>query len=293
MQRDGLAIVGTVSQGPATPWLAPEERATFAAVLRELNRREIPFLMAGGFVFSHYSGLWRNTKDLDVVVTRANLERAVDAVLSQGLQDYYPVLPYDRSWIYRAYRPLGEDKIIVDVIHQFANHADVIGDSWFAHAVSATFAGEPARFVAPEDLIWMKLMVFQRERCDWPDLFNVIRGLRGQLNWERLLRSAGEHWRLVGALVNVYDWLCPDERHFIPASVREELADGLRHPEAAHAPRNGLFDSRPWFTEAGAGLAAMDPTRATAGPAPLGAPQALLVEGTLLEEADEELFVGA
>lgn len=287
MQRDGLAIAGAISRGPGCSYLEPEERATFAGVLRELNRREIPFLMAGGFVFSHYSGLWRNTKDLDVVVTGANLERAVDAVLSQGLEDYYSVLPYDRSWIYRAYRPVGEDKVIVDVIHQFANHADMVDDSWFDHGVPATFAEQPVRFVAPEDLLWMKLMVFQRERCDWPDLLNIIRGLRGQLNWDRLLRSTGEHCRLVSALIHVYDWLCPAERHFIPASVREELADLLRHPEAPQGSRRNLFDSRPWLTEPGAGLAAMAMMPGTPEPA------ADFHPADLLEEEEDELLIGA
>lgn len=256
MDQNFAPLEGAVSEGASTSRLHPEDREIFAGVLRALQERGVPFLMAGGFVFSHYSGLWRNTKDMDIVVTRSQFDRAVEAVRSHGLADLHPVLPYDRSWIFRGYRDSEHGRTIVDVIHQFANHADVIDETWFQRGVAAEFAGERVEFVAPEDLIWMKLMVFQRERCDWPDLLNVIRGLRGQLDWERLLRNAGANALLVAALVDIYDWLCPAEREYIPAYVREELAHLRRHPEPARAPRNDLFDSRAWFTTPGAGLKA-------------------------------------
>jgi hypothetical protein len=239
-----------VTRKAVTDCLEPEEHVLFGRVLHSLNREQVPFLLAGGYVFSHYSGFWRNTKDMDIVVKLEDFDRAVRVVLAQGLQDYYPVEGYDRSWIFRAHR----GPIIVDVIHCFANHADHVDDSWLDHGVPGEFAGEPVRFIAPEDLIWMKLFVFQRQRCDWPDLLNILRGQDGALDWDYLLRRTGEHWRLLAALVEVYDWLCPGERHYIPGPLRAELARRHRRQEPTVTTRASLLDSRPWLTEPGAGL---------------------------------------
>lgn len=255
--------------------LSPDEKELFARVIRGLKARRVPFLVAGAFGVYHYSGCWRNTKDMDVLVTMDQFPAAVEVVRAAGLEDYYPVEAYDRSWIFRSHRA----EVIVDVIHGFPNHvAEVIG-SWLAHGRPGEFAGEPVHYVAPEDLIWMKLFVFQRGRCDWPDLLNIIRGLRGKLDWDRLLSQAGEHWRLVGALVEIYSWLCPAEQHFIPAAIRERLDQRRRRGEPAAPSRKNLFDSRPWLTDPGAGLpkapAALD----------AGGPDDLQAE---LDELDDE-----
>jgi hypothetical protein len=239
-----------VSGETTPPRLSPGERALFSAVIRGLRKRGVPFVLAGGFGFSHYSGFWRNTKDMDVLVTPADFTAAAEVVLTCGFEDYFDVLPYDRSWIFRAH----QGHVIVDIIDGFANHVDVVEESWFARSTPGEFAGEPVRYLSPEDLIWTKLFVFQRDRCDWTDLLNIIRGLEGSLDWNFLLRRVGEHWRLLAALVDVYDWLCPAERGFIPDSLREELARRRRRPEDSTPMRADLLDSRHWLTEPGAGL---------------------------------------
>jgi hypothetical protein len=244
---------GDRTMGPAEQ-LTPAERTLFGATLRRLRARRIPILLAGGYVFSHYSGLWRGTKDLDFLVGEADFVRSIEVLQGLGLRDYYEVETYDRSWIYRAYQPTGGAPLIVDAIYRFPNRVDAVDASWFARGVPGQFAGEAVRFVAPEDLIWMKLFIVQRERCDWPDLLNIIRGQRGQLDWEHLLRRAGEHWRLLGALVDVYDWLSPRERDFIPDGFRAELNRRRLTPEAPRGTRATFFDSRPWLTAPGAGL---------------------------------------
>jgi len=263
------AQYSAVDGANASNELLPEEQDLFARVIRGLKARRVPFLVAGAFGVYHYSGCWRNTKDMDVLVAMDQFPAAVEVVRAAGLEDYYPVEAYDRSWIFRSHLA----DVIVDVIHGFPNHvAEVIG-SWFAHGRPGEFAGESVQYVAPEDLIWMKLFVFQRERCDWPDLLNIIRGLRGELDWERLLRQADEHWRLIGALVEIYSWLCPAEQHFIPAAIRELLDQRRRRGEPLVPSRKDLFDSRPWLTDPGAGLPHVPPALDARAPKDLQAEQ--------------------
>ena len=102
----------------------------------------------------------------------------------------------------------------------------------------------------------MKLFVFQRNRCDWPDIMNVIRGTRGNLNWHHLLTQVGPHWRLLCALIEIFDWVCPGDRHYVPDWFRAELERRRRSDTQTDREaecRNDLFDTRPWLTAPGAG----------------------------------------
>src|SRR5438067_13501306 len=94
----------TVPAAEPTTELAPGERELFAAVIRGLKERRVPFLVAGAFGVRPYTGLWRNTKDMDVLVTVDYFAAAIDVVRAAGLIDYFPVEIYDRSWIFRSHR---------------------------------------------------------------------------------------------------------------------------------------------------------------------------------------------
>jgi len=230
--------------------LRPEECEWFPRAVQALVREDVPFLMAGGFGLYHYTGFWRGTKDIDVLVLPQDREAAIQVIQAVGYRDMYDEEPYDREWIFRGIR----NGVIFDIIWQLANKEDDIDRGWFARSVPASFLGAPVQVVSPADLCWMKLFVFQRKRCDWPDIINIIRGTQGNLDWARLLKQVGPHWRLLVALVEIYDWLCPTDRPFIPASFRDALEDlRRRNADRDRACRHDLFDTRPWLTAPGAG----------------------------------------
>lgn len=262
----------TASRVPLEAQFRPEEARAFADALDALERAGIPFLIAGAFGLFRYTRFWRGTKDLDLLILPEHRERAVAAVLEAGLLDLYPLAPYDRDWIFRSHR--GE--VIVDLIWQLANKVDRVDGGWFARGLPGRFLGREVRYAAAADLCWMKLFVLQPQRCDWPDILNVIRGTRGQLDWDRLLKAAGEHWRLLCSVVELYDWLCPAERHFIPARFREAL-EALRRRDADRLPvcRATLLDSRPWLTEPGAAWEIPDLPGADGGSPPAVGPDPL------------------
>ena len=60
--------------------LSPEEKDLFARVIRGLKARRVPFLVAGAFGVYHYTGCWRNTKDMDVLVTMDQFPAAIEVV---------------------------------------------------------------------------------------------------------------------------------------------------------------------------------------------------------------------
>src|SRR6185369_18001925 len=79
--------------------LADEEWALYCSVMTLAIEREIPFAIGGGMAFSAYSGRYRNTKDMDVMVTPANRDAMVKVITDCGWEDYHREQPYDPTWI--------------------------------------------------------------------------------------------------------------------------------------------------------------------------------------------------
>jgi hypothetical protein len=90
----------------------------------------------------------------------------------------------------------------------------------------------------------------QRDRCDWPDLLNILYMQGPELNWVHLLGRVDEDTRLLGGLLNLFSWVCPRVAAELPTWIWEPL--GLRPPPAANGHdvtlhRVGLLDRRDWF----------------------------------------------
>jgi hypothetical protein len=83
-------------------------------VLRSTGRQ---FMLAGAFSLASYTGLWRNTKDLDFYVLPEDRDACIEALTHAGFADYYTTLPYVQHWIYRAHK----GDCIVDIIWAMAN----------------------------------------------------------------------------------------------------------------------------------------------------------------------------
>ncbi len=236
--------------------LPEKQKRWFHRGMRALSEAGVPFLVAGAFGLYHHTGFWRGTKDFDVLVLPEYREDAIEAISNAGLKDYFDKEPYDREWIFRGER----DGVIMDLIWQLANKEDDIDPRWYDRATPGELFGMPVRFVSAADMCWMKLFVFQRSRCDWPDIINIIRGTRGNLDWDHLVNKVGRHWRLLCALTNIFDWLCPPERRFIPEHFRAKLRQRLRDDtDRDHECRHDLFDTRPWLTLPGAASSAETP----------------------------------
>lgn len=204
----------------------------------------VDFMVGGAFAVYHYTNWWRNTHDLDIYVVHEDVERAAKVLASVGFADLGEQAPGDWQWIYHS----GKDGLILDVIWRFANLANYITDDWFDRASTGEFLGLNLRFLPLEELCWIKVFVINRHRCDWPDVMRVIRAQCQRLNWNRLLDLLGEHWLLLAALVDVFDWQHPDSMDCIPQGIRNELAakrEAYRLDHPVTVSREHLLD--PWL----------------------------------------------
>lgn len=243
-----MAATASLTRRPCNPsWgdnIPDEEWAAYEPILRGARVRGIPFALGGGLVFSAYAGRWRWTKDLDLIILARDRDPMVEILTGAGFSDYYDQLPYDRAWIYRGFR----NGLIVDLIWEMANHHDRMDESWLRRGREAIIHGTRLKMLAPEELIWLKLFVVQRDRCDWPDILSVLNFQADRMDWEHLLDLVGDESGLLGGLLSVFRWMCPRRARAIPESVwrRVGLDPGFCAPgrDGARAP---LLDTRDWF----------------------------------------------
>ena len=235
-----------------TPWpdLIPEDQwQIYKRVIGDAKQREIPFALGGAFCRAHYTGLWRNTKDIDLYVLPKHKDAMIETVTAAGLQDYYDTLPYDRSWIYRSH--CGE--IIVDIIWAMANGRGQVDEEWIFNGPETNLRGELLRVIPAEEIIWDKLYIMQRDRCDWPDALNLIYATGAVLDWHHIFERLGDDEPLLAGLLSVFGWLCSAGGQIVPRWVWSRL--NLPAPLIAGSVdidqrRVQMLDSRPWFTAA-------------------------------------------
>jgi Nucleotidyl transferase of unknown function (DUF2204) len=220
----------------------------YRGVLRRAAARGLRFAMSGGFASSFYTAMWRNTKDMDLCVVPQDREAMIEATREAGLHDLYEEKPYDRRWIYRS----THEGIIVDVIWRTANMQGDVDQAWTTFGPEVTLYGETVRLVPPEEMIWSKIHIVQRERCDWTDIINMLYATGARLDWSRLLGRVRGEERLLASVLLLFSWVAPGAARAFPEWIWERL--GITRPEAGPQrddDRIARLDSRPWFSPLG------------------------------------------
>jgi hypothetical protein len=231
-----------------TKWAAliPDEQwDIYQRVIDEARAREIPFAIGGAFALATYTGQWRNTKDLDLYALPEDRDRMIEVLTQCGLRDYYDTRPYDRWWIYRSC----SGETIVDLIWAMANHRQQIDDLWLS-GPATEIHGRNLKVLPAEAILWDKLYIMQRDRCDWPDLLNLLYAIGPDADWEYLLCRVGEDIPLVAGVLSVFRWISPGRAQALPSWVWRRV--GLEPPGGAATPdvdarRVSLLDTRPWY----------------------------------------------
>ena len=161
------------------PQFDPEQTRVFARGLRALNEAGVPYLIAGAMAKHAYTGIWRNTKDLDIFLKPADLEPALAALAGAGFDNAIEF----RHWLAKA----RQEPYFIDVIFGTGHGQLQIDDSWFDNSRSIKIAGVQAQLIPPEELIVSKMYVAERYRFDGADVLHVIQGTRGKIDWQRIL----------------------------------------------------------------------------------------------------------
>lgn len=197
----------------------PEAVACYAGAMRALTAAGVPFLVGGAYAFARFTGIVRHTKDCDLFLKEADLPRALDALVAAG---YRTELTYTH-WLAKAFR----EHFFVDLIFKSGNGLVPVDDGWFAHAADAVVFGEPVRLCPPEESLWSKSFIMERNRFDGADVNHLLLAYGDRMNWPRLVSRFGDHWRVLYAHLILFGFAYPAERARVPAWVMWELAGRL------------------------------------------------------------------
>jgi hypothetical protein len=81
----------------------------------------------------------------------------------------------------------------------------------------------PVHLAPPEEMIWSKSFVMERERFDGADITHILRTSGPAIDWVRLLRRFGPHAAVLLAHLVLFQFVYPDHRHHVPEWVMAEL----------------------------------------------------------------------
>jgi hypothetical protein len=202
--------------------------AFYVDVLHRLKRARIPLLVGGAFAHSRYTARDRDTKDVDIIVRPAHVDRTLAVAADAG---YDTALSYPH-WLAKIQR--GPD--CLDVVFGSGNGVIRIDDAWFAHAVPAPVLGMTLPLCPAEELLWSTAFVQERERFDGADILHLLRDRGAVLNWDRLLDRFGPNWPVLLGHIVMFQFAYPDRRNAIPRAVLDVLT--TRFAALQHEPDN-------------------------------------------------------
>src|SRR5216110_3044932 len=185
-----------------------------------LHAAEVPFLIGGAYMVKVCGGVSRSTKDFDLYVRPNHVNAALHALARAG---YETELTFPH-WLAKA----TYEGDIVDLIFRAGNGLCEVDDSWFDRARGGELLGVPVKLCAPEEMIWMKAYIMERERFDGADIVHILRCWAKEMDWKHLAGRFGPDWRVLLSHLVLFGYTYPSEQGRIPGSVMDELIGRLR-----------------------------------------------------------------
>lgn len=201
----------------------------------------MPHLVGGGYAFSHHTGVQRQAKDLDIFVRPYDVDRVLAVLRELGCRTE-KTFPH---WLSKAFW----NGHLIDVIYSSGNGLGLVDDEWFTNATDEAFLGVPVRLIPPEEMIWSKAFILERERCDAADVLHLLRAAP-RLDWERLVRRFAQHYRVLYCYLILFGYTYPSERTLIPESVLDQFARRFAEEQRRPDPQDscqGTLLSRAQF----------------------------------------------
>jgi hypothetical protein len=219
-------------------WIPEEEREVYRRALQALNAVAVPYVVAGAYAIYEHTGIYRQTKDLDLFVEPTRVVAAARALREAG----FVMRLEELHWLAKGF--IGDK--FVDLIYGMGNGVAFIDDRWVGHSKPGVLAAQPVRIAPVEELIWHRLFINERHRHDMSDVVHLILCAGDLLDWERLVARVGDAWPLLLAQLQTYSYVYPGYRTNVPAWVMEQLverarADSTRDEEDADVTRGTLI----------------------------------------------------
>ena len=194
-----------------------EERAAHRKALTILQEAGLRPMVGGAYALRTHTGFWRDTKDLDLFLTKARIHEALDLLDRAGFR----VEMTDPLWIAKAFA----GSYFIDLIFCSGNGIAAVDQEWQENAARALVLDRESLIVPAEEMIWQKAYIQERERFDGADIHHLLRAKGAAMDWTRLLRRFGDHWPVLYGHLIAFWFAFPSDRAQLPKWVMQELSD--------------------------------------------------------------------
>lgn len=187
----------------------------YGKVTKVLLESNVLFMIGGTYAFREYTGIYRETKDLDIFCKAGEYPKLLRILQNKGYETEIP----DARWIAKV----TQKEEYVDIIFGSASGQCPVDDTWFTYAKEMSFFGMKMKVIAPEEFLWSKTYVQDRARFEGPDINHMVLKQGKKLDWKRLLMRMEQHWEILLAHLINFRFVYPSERNIVPHWLVEEL----------------------------------------------------------------------
>lgn len=191
----------------------------YRSCLQLFLREGIDFVIGGAFALRYYTGITRNTKDLDIFIRPEDVEHGLTALESAG----YQTKLVNAGWLAKTF--YGDT--FIDIIFRSGNGIAVVDSAWFTRAETVEVFGLSVPVTPVEEAIWSKAFTMERERFDLADIAHMIQARGKTIDWDHLRDRFGPNWRVLLSHLILYGFIYPGERDAVPQRILDELTQRL------------------------------------------------------------------
>lgn len=182
-------------------------------------------MVGGAYALRTHTGIWRDTKDLDLFLRKDRIEKGLDVLDRAGYRTEYT----DRLWIAKAF----SGPYFIDLIFSSGNGIATVDEHWRRRAPTEQVLGLPSLIVPAEEIIWSKSFIQERERFDGADIHHLLRCKGAQLDWKHLLMRFGDrHWQVLLVHLVTFRFSFPSDKEQVPSWVMRELLERMQRQES-------------------------------------------------------------
>ncbi len=193
-----------------------EARAFYQQALQLLDESGAQYMLGGAFAMFHYTGIYRDTKDLDVFCKPTEYPKILKYFQDKG----FKVQLYDVRWLAKVFN--GDN--FIDIIWDTVNNICRVDDSWYERAPEGLFADHKVKFIPAEELFWCKVYVQNRERFDGADINHLLVRYGKKMDWKWILKRLDPHWHLLLSAIIMFQFTYPSEfMDIIPKWLFDDL----------------------------------------------------------------------
>ncbi len=212
----------------------------YTKLIATMIRKKLYFMVGGTFAFREYTGIDRETGDIDIKIPYDSHPQILQTLSESGYKTELSETGF--RWLAKVTDP---DGFYTDFIYAERNGLYKVQESWLERSVEGMVLGHRVKLEPVEEMIRSKCYVRNRHRDDSGDVVHLILRQAENLDWKMLMKKMEPHWELLMSNLILFLFIYPSERNLIPKWVIEhllvKLEDRISHEPTKDKITRGLL----------------------------------------------------